>query len=86
MFLILIWSPSRVNKVSNYLFTAEEVSEHLAGVKGLVEILLKHATNDKLSNDVKQNSAICLAKLATADRRYSNDLVIGAWGGGGDLG
>ena len=36
----------------------------------MVEILLKHATNDKLSNDVKQNAAICLAKLATSDERY----------------
>ena len=35
-----------------------------------MEILLKHATNDELSNDVKQNAAICLAKLATADKRY----------------
>ena len=49
----------------------EEVSQHLAGVNGVVEILLKHATNDELSNEVKQNSAICLAKLATADKRYS---------------
>jgi len=37
-----------------------------------VEILLKHATDDELSNDVKQNAAICLAKLATADKRYCN--------------
>lgn len=53
----------------------KEVSEHLAGVSGVVEILLKHATSDKLSNDVKQNSAICLAKLATADKRYSKTML-----------
>ncbi|KAK2566699.1 Tetratricopeptide repeat protein 12 [Acropora cervicornis] len=47
----------------------EEVTNHLAKVNGVVEILLKHATNDKLSNDVKQNAAICLAKLATSDER-----------------
>lgn len=52
-----------------YSFTTEEVSDHLAGVNGVVEILLKHATNEKLSNEVKQNAAICLAKLATADER-----------------
>ncbi|XP_078379165.1 tetratricopeptide repeat protein 12-like [Oculina patagonica] len=52
----------------------EEVSQHLAGVSGVVEILLKHATNDELSNDVKQNSAICLAKLATADKRHLEKL------------
>ena len=46
------------------------MSQHLAGVSGVVEILLKHATNDELSNEVKQNSAICLAKLAKADKRY----------------
>lgn len=55
--------------------STEEVSEHLAGVIGVVEILLKHATSDKLSNDVKQNSAICLAKLATADKRYSKTML-----------
>ena len=54
-------------------FIAEEVTNHLAKVNGVVEILLKHATNDKLSNDVKQNAAICLAKLATADERYSRN-------------
>lgn len=52
-----------------YSFITEEVSDHLAGVNGVVEILLKHATNEKLSNEVKQNAAICLAKLATADER-----------------
>jgi len=52
----------------------KEVSQHLAGVNGVVEILLKHATNDELSNEVKQNSAICLAKLATADKRHLEKL------------
>ena len=33
----------------------------------VVKTLLKHATNDTLSQDVKQNAAICLAKLATGD-------------------
>ena len=28
--------------------------------------------NDGLSNDIKQNAAIWLAKLATADKRYCN--------------
>lgn len=56
--------------VNEFYFT-EEVNQHLAGVdSGVVEILLKHATDDELSNDVKQNAAICLAKLATADKRY----------------
>ena len=54
-------------------FIAEEVTNHLAKVNGVVEILLKHATNDKLSNDVKQNAAICLAKLATSDERYGRN-------------
>lgn len=53
----------------SFLF-AEGVSEHLASDNGVVEILLKHATNDELSKDVKQNAAICLAKLATSDKRY----------------
>ena len=48
----------------------EEVSQHLAGVNGVVEILLKHATNDELSTHIKQNAAICLAKLAASDKRY----------------
>ncbi|XP_073255098.1 tetratricopeptide repeat protein 12-like isoform X1 [Porites lutea] len=52
----------------------KEVSDHLAGVNGVVEILLKHATNEKLSNEVKQNAAICLAKLATADERHLEKL------------
>jgi len=55
-------------------FIAEEVTNHLAKVNGVVEILLKHATNDKLSNDVKQNAAICLAKLATSDERHLEKL------------
>ena len=54
-----------------FIIFTEEVNQHLAGVGGVVEILLKHATDDELSNDVKQNAAICLAKLATADKRYS---------------
>ena len=62
----LIYQPDK------YFYFTEEVSQHLAGVSGVVEILLKHATNDELSNDVKQNAAICLAKLATADKRYCN--------------
>lgn len=57
--------------VNDFYFT-EEVSQHLAGVNGVVEILLKHATSDELSSDVKQNAAICLAKLATADKRYES--------------
>lgn len=52
----------------------KEVTNHLAKVNGVVEILLKHATNDKLSNDVKQNAAICLAKLATSDERHLEKL------------
>lgn len=56
----------------NYFYFTEEVSQHLAGVNGVIEILLKHATSDELSSDVKQNAAICLAKLATADKRYRN--------------
>ena len=56
----------------NYVYFTEEVSQHLAGVNGVIEILLKHATSDELSSDVKQNAAICLAKLATADKRYRN--------------
>lgn len=51
------------------------MSQHLAGVSGVVEILLKHATNDELSNDAKQNAAICLAKLATADKRYCDTNI-----------
>ncbi len=64
-----------------FCLVTEEVSQHLAGVSGVVEILLKHATNDELSNDVKQNSAICLAKLATADKRYcnTNRIIVGIW-------
>nr|XP_058961372.1 tetratricopeptide repeat protein 12-like isoform X1 [Pocillopora verrucosa] len=52
----------------------EGVSEHLASDNGVVEILLKHATNDELSKDVKQNAAICLAKLATSDKRHLEKL------------
>ena len=57
-------------------FITEEVTNHLAEVNDVVETLLKHATNDKLSNDVKQNAAICLAKLATSDGRYNRNIVI----------
>ena len=53
-----------------FFLNTEEATKHLAGINGVVEILLKHATNDQLSNDVKQNAAICLAKLATSDKRY----------------
>lgn len=52
----------------------KEVSQHLAGVNGMVELLLKHATNDKLCDDVKQNAAICLAKLARSDERNLEKL------------
>lgn len=52
----------------------KEATKHLAGINGVVEILLKHATNDQLSNDVKQNAAICLAKLATSDKRHLEKL------------
>ncbi|PFX15385.1 Tetratricopeptide repeat protein 12 [Stylophora pistillata] len=52
----------------------EGVSQHLASDNGVVEILLKHATNDELSKDVKQNAAICLAKLATSDKRHLEKL------------
>lgn len=47
----------------------------MASDNGVVEILLKHATNDELSKDVKQNAAICLAKLATSDKRYKRAIV-----------
>lgn len=46
----------------------------MASDNGVVEILLKHATNDELSKDVKQNAAICLAKLATSDKRHLEKL------------
>ena len=70
-YIIITWINCWPPIVYFYL-NSEEVSQHLAGVSGVVELLLKHATNDKLSNDVKQNAAICLAKLATSDKRYGD--------------
>lgn len=46
------------------------VCEHLLDTD-IVQILLKHATNDDLQQDVKRNAVLCLARLATGHERLA---------------
>jgi len=42
----------------------------------IVQVLLKHATNDNLQQDVKRNAVLCLARLATGNERYISSFSL----------
>ncbi|XP_031569228.1 tetratricopeptide repeat protein 12-like [Actinia tenebrosa] len=51
----------------------DEVCQQLVDTN-IVQDLLRHATNDRLNQDVKRNAVLCLAKLATGDLRHREKL------------
>ena len=51
------------------IFHLEEACEKLVGTP-IVKDMLTIATNEELSKDVKNNTAIALAKLVKNDQRY----------------